>query len=105
MPDFPHRTTKQPPTSPISSKYEDNGCRVLEIRGYLTKLEEQSAQSLELTKQLVETLDSKVDRLIDVISGKDQIPVDSLRWIILAFLIYFLGKEFGIDAVKKLIGL
>lgn len=76
-------------------------CRAFEA---ITDMELVLKENTEATNRLSKIVDQKMDKLIDVLSGKDMLPVSSVKAIIFFLLFFVFAFMFGVEALTKLIG-
>lgn len=80
-----------------------NGANHCSSEDRIKDMEAMLSSTHDATCKLVEVVDQKIDRLIDVIAGKGMIPIDSLKWIIIFILSFVFALEFGVESLKVLV--
>lgn len=76
----------------------------------ISRLEDMLNEVLEMTTQnyqantaVVKMLETKVDRLIDVASGKDRIPLNVFGWVVGTLLVLLIVREVGVAGMKEIL--
>lgn len=69
----------------------------------VSELIEAVNKNTETTEELVIVVDKKMDKLIEIASGKGMIPVEVLKWIVIFMLVFTFITFFGVETSKMLI--
>lgn len=73
------------------------------IEDMLNEVLEMTTQNYEANAAVVKLLETKVDRLIDVASGKDRIPLNVFGWIVGTLLVLLVVREVGVSGMREIL--
>lgn len=65
----------------------------------------QTTENVLATKQLIRTIDEKMDKLIDVVSGSGMMPIESFKKVLIFLMVFIFAFIFGVEAIRELVKL
>ncbi len=73
------------------------------IEDMLNEVLEMTTHNYQANTAVVKLLEDKVDRLIDVASGKDRIPLNVFGWVVGTLLVLLIVREVGVSGIKEIL--
>jgi len=81
----------------------NGGSMSCEAHSLIEEISMHTKETLGIAEDIKVALSDKMDRLIDVIAGKNMLPVDSVKLIVSALLLFWFMDHFGIDIIERII--
>lgn len=88
----------------MNSKSYENGTKETivdcPVKDTIRELEKAIEHNTHSTIRLCDIVENKMGQLINVVSGRGMIPVDSVKHIIVFLLAFIFILEFGVESLK-----
>lgn len=87
----------------VPLKKDANGSFECEAHQIIEEISMHTRETLDVAQEIKIALSDKMDKLIDVIAGKNMLPVDSVKILVMGFLAFWFIDHFGIEIVERII--